>query len=173
MSSSGSSSVGSILYASSERTRSIGLEASISRSSSSRIPSPIDAQSVSDLEIMKSCHDVVSVVTDESLGSIRECCSIPEEYALQAPLPEQRPYTPESFELRMPKMSGGSLVTIARVPSSPLEVEEVHVSAPPKRSVGASASKQTGATRPAKRVKISDQKHKSCHGEGSSRKGAG
>ncbi|RRT71316.1 hypothetical protein B296_00026337 [Ensete ventricosum] len=48
---------------------------------------------------MKSCHDVISVVTEESLGSIRERYSISEEYALRAQLPQQRPYNPESSEL--------------------------------------------------------------------------
>ncbi|RZS22369.1 hypothetical protein BHM03_00055138 [Ensete ventricosum] len=48
---------------------------------------------------MKSCHDVVSVINEETLGSIWECYSIPEEYALRAPLSEQRPYNPESPEI--------------------------------------------------------------------------
>ncbi|RWW44824.1 hypothetical protein BHE74_00049381 [Ensete ventricosum] len=47
----------------------------------------------------QSCHDVVTVINEETLGSIWECYSIPEEYALRAPLSEQRPYNPESSEI--------------------------------------------------------------------------
>ncbi|RRT71566.1 hypothetical protein B296_00013343 [Ensete ventricosum] len=99
MSSSGSSSVGIVPSTSLKGTRSEGPEASVSWSSSSRIPSPTDAKSLRDLEVMKSCHDVVSVINEGFLGSIRECYSIPEEYALRALLPEQRPYNPGSSEI--------------------------------------------------------------------------
>ncbi|RRT33751.1 hypothetical protein B296_00054703 [Ensete ventricosum] len=73
--------------------------ASVSGSSSLGIPSPGDSKSLRDLKVMKSFHDVVLVVTEESLGSIWEPYSIPEEYVLQAPLPEQRPCNPESSKL--------------------------------------------------------------------------
>ncbi|RZS08115.1 hypothetical protein BHM03_00039048 [Ensete ventricosum] len=99
MSSSGSSYVGIIPPVSSKGTRSEGPEASVSRSSSSGILAPLDAKSLRDLEVMKSCHDIVSIISEESLVSIRECYSIPEEYTLWAPLPEQRPYNPRSSEI--------------------------------------------------------------------------
>ncbi|RWW54056.1 hypothetical protein BHE74_00039403 [Ensete ventricosum] len=99
MSSSGSSNVMVVPSASSEGTQSKGSEASVSGSLYSGISSPVDAKSLRDLEVMKSCHDVDSVTKEESLGSIWECYSILEEYALQAPLPEQRPYNPESSEI--------------------------------------------------------------------------
>ncbi|RRT78867.1 hypothetical protein B296_00001670 [Ensete ventricosum] len=35
------------------------------------MPSPVDAKSLRDLKVMKSCHDVASVMTEESLGLIR------------------------------------------------------------------------------------------------------
>ncbi|RRT59978.1 hypothetical protein B296_00040336 [Ensete ventricosum] len=66
---------------------------------SSGVPSPADTKSLRDLEVMKACHDVASIVTEGPLGLIRERYSIPKEYVLYAPLPEQRPYHPESTEL--------------------------------------------------------------------------
>ncbi|RZR99187.1 hypothetical protein BHM03_00028683 [Ensete ventricosum] len=82
MSSSGSSNVMVVPSASSEGTQSKGSEASVSGSLYSGISSPVDAKSLRDLEVMKSCHDVDSVTKEESLGSIWECYSILEEYAL-------------------------------------------------------------------------------------------
>ncbi|RRT49210.1 hypothetical protein B296_00052546 [Ensete ventricosum] len=69
------------VYNSYEGMRSEGPEASISGSSSSGIPSSVGAKSQRDLEVMKSCHDVVSVINEEALEFIWECYSIPEEYA--------------------------------------------------------------------------------------------
>ncbi|RWW67939.1 hypothetical protein BHE74_00024583 [Ensete ventricosum] len=94
MSSSGSSSIRIVPSASSEGMRSEGQETSVSRSSHSGIPSPEDTRSRRDLEVMKSCHDITSVISEEGLESIRECYSIPGGYVLRAPLPEQRPYQP-------------------------------------------------------------------------------
>ncbi|RZS13044.1 hypothetical protein BHM03_00044569 [Ensete ventricosum] len=48
---------------------------------------------------MKSCHDVDSVINEESLGSIGECYSIQKEYVLRAPLPKQQPCNPESSKI--------------------------------------------------------------------------
>ncbi|RWW47666.1 hypothetical protein BHE74_00046322 [Ensete ventricosum] len=62
---------------------------------------PVDAKSLRDLEVMKSCHDVTSIVIEESFGLIRERYSIPEEYVLRASLPEQWPYNPKSIELNI------------------------------------------------------------------------
>ncbi|RRT68706.1 hypothetical protein B296_00038072, partial [Ensete ventricosum] len=70
------------------RTRSEGPEASVSGSSSSGVPSSVGAKSRRDLEVMKSCHDVVLVIGEEALGPIQECYSIPEEYVLRAPSTE-------------------------------------------------------------------------------------
>ncbi|RRT70112.1 hypothetical protein B296_00004814 [Ensete ventricosum] len=85
--------------ASSKGTQSEGPEASVLGSSSSGFPSPVDAKSQRELEIMKSCHDVVSVKGEEALGPIWECYSIPEEYVLRAPSAEQRPYSAGSSEI--------------------------------------------------------------------------
>ncbi|RZR77213.1 hypothetical protein BHM03_00002224 [Ensete ventricosum] len=63
------------------------------------MPSPVETKSLRDLKVMKSYHDIASIVTEESLGLIQTRYSIPKEYALRALLPEQRPYNPESFEL--------------------------------------------------------------------------
>ncbi|RRT59615.1 hypothetical protein B296_00016718 [Ensete ventricosum] len=86
-------------FASSEGTRSEAPKASVSRSSSSRVPSLIDAKSQRDIKVMKSCHDVVSVIGEEALGPIRECYNILEEYVLWAPSVEQRPYNAGSSEI--------------------------------------------------------------------------
>ncbi|RWW20957.1 hypothetical protein GW17_00014900 [Ensete ventricosum] len=99
MSSSGSSSVRVVPSTSSEGTRSKGPKASVSRSFSSGIPSPVDAKSQRDLKVMKSCHDVVSVIGEEALGPIRECYSILEEYVPRAPLVKLRPYNVRSSEI--------------------------------------------------------------------------
>ncbi|RRT33379.1 hypothetical protein B296_00054429 [Ensete ventricosum] len=51
------------------------------------------------LRVMKSCHDFDSVVIEESLVTIRERYSIPDEYALHAPLLGQHPLDPYPNEL--------------------------------------------------------------------------
>ncbi|RWV84677.1 hypothetical protein GW17_00053592 [Ensete ventricosum] len=89
--------------ASSEGTRSEVPEASVSGSSSSGIPSPVDVKSLSDLE------------------------------------------------------------------NSPPEVEKVRVETTPKRPAGSLAPEQAATARLGKRIKIAVKKHKSSHGEGSSR----
>ncbi|RZR75293.1 hypothetical protein BHM03_00054087 [Ensete ventricosum] len=61
--------------------------------------SSVDAKSLRDLEVKKSCHGIVLVITEESLGLIQKHYSIPEEYVLRAPLSEQCPYNPKSSEL--------------------------------------------------------------------------
>ncbi|RWW75927.1 hypothetical protein BHE74_00016001 [Ensete ventricosum] len=48
---------------------------------------------------MKACHDFKSAMTEGALATIRKRYIIPEEYALHASLPEQRPYNPGSSEL--------------------------------------------------------------------------
>ncbi|RZS05850.1 hypothetical protein BHM03_00036400 [Ensete ventricosum] len=83
---------------------------------------------------MKSCHDVVLVINEESLGPIQECSNTSKEYALQAPLPEQRPYNPESSEISILAYAlemtlldrvhdAGRLVTIMGNQASLLEAE--------------------------------------------------
>ncbi|RWW40812.1 hypothetical protein BHE74_00053748 [Ensete ventricosum] len=99
MSSSGLSSVRVVPSANSEGMRSKGRETNISGSSHSGIPSSKDARSPRELEVMKSCHDIASVISEEALESIQEYYSIPEGYVLQAPLPEQRPYQPRPSEI--------------------------------------------------------------------------
>ncbi|RWW51036.1 hypothetical protein BHE74_00042653 [Ensete ventricosum] len=117
---------------------------------------------------MKSCHDIVSVINEETLGSIRECYSILKEYALRAPLPEQQPYNPGPSKI---SISGAEREehsgTMAE--SSPLEVEEIQVETMTKRPVRSSAPDQATTGRPGKWVKIVVRKHKSHHSEGSSR----
>ncbi|RRT47878.1 hypothetical protein B296_00053038 [Ensete ventricosum] len=61
--------------------------------------SSVDAKSLRDLGVKKSCHGIISVITKESLGLIQKHYSIPEEYVLWAPLSEQCPYNPKSSEL--------------------------------------------------------------------------
>ncbi|RWW39314.1 hypothetical protein BHE74_00055365 [Ensete ventricosum] len=56
----------------------------------------IDARVLRDLKAMKACHDLDSVVTEGSLAAIQERYNIPIEYGLHAPLPGQRPYSPEA-----------------------------------------------------------------------------
>ncbi|RRT86062.1 hypothetical protein B296_00001395 [Ensete ventricosum] len=99
MSSLGSSSIRVVPSTSLEGTRSEGPKANVSGSSSSGIPSPIDTKSQRDLKVMRSCHDVVLVINEKTLKSIWECYSIPEEYAMRAPLLEQRPYNPKPSEI--------------------------------------------------------------------------
>ncbi|RWW78451.1 hypothetical protein BHE74_00013335 [Ensete ventricosum] len=59
----------------------------------------MDTKALRELEVMKLCHDFDSIVTEESLAVIRERYSIPNEYALHAPLPGQRPYSSSSLGL--------------------------------------------------------------------------
>ncbi|RZR81578.1 hypothetical protein BHM03_00007834 [Ensete ventricosum] len=63
-------------------------------SSSSSIVTRADAKALQALEAMKSFHDFDSVVTYESLASIRKCYSISDEFTLHALGPWQRPYHP-------------------------------------------------------------------------------
>ncbi|RRT37247.1 hypothetical protein B296_00018181 [Ensete ventricosum] len=60
---------------------------------SSGAPSPIDARVLRDLEVMKSDHDLDTVVTEGSLALIREWYNIPTEYGLHVPQPGQCPYS--------------------------------------------------------------------------------
>ncbi|RRT79651.1 hypothetical protein B296_00023479 [Ensete ventricosum] len=133
MSSSGSFSIRVIPSTSLEGTRSEGWETSVSGSSHSGIPSPEDARSQRDLEVLKYYHDIASVISEEALESIRECYSIPEGY---------------------PK------------------VEVIHAEASTKQPVGSPIANQATVGRPSKQVKIAVRKHKSHHGEGSSRRAA-
>ncbi|RWW38134.1 hypothetical protein BHE74_00056650 [Ensete ventricosum] len=64
-----------------------------SSGASSGPPSPIDARVLRDLEVMKLDYDLDMVVTEGSLAVIRERYSIPVEYELHVPQPEQRPYS--------------------------------------------------------------------------------
>ncbi|RZR88594.1 hypothetical protein BHM03_00016220 [Ensete ventricosum] len=120
MSSSGLSSVRVVPSASLEGTKSKGRETSVSESSHSRIPSPEDARSRRDLEVMKFGHDIASVISEEALESIRECYSIPEGYVLRVPLPEQRPYQPKPSEI---SFSVDALEAGLRFPLHPTIVE--------------------------------------------------
>ncbi|RWW38069.1 hypothetical protein BHE74_00056728 [Ensete ventricosum] len=56
-------------------------------------PSPVDARVLRDLEVMMSDHDLDTAVTERSLVVIKERYSIPAEYGLHVPQPEQRPYS--------------------------------------------------------------------------------
>ncbi|RZR89448.1 hypothetical protein BHM03_00017202 [Ensete ventricosum] len=62
---------------------------------------------------MESCHDVASIVTEESLELIREPYNIPKEYVLRAPLPSSNP---ESTEL---SISVDAFETGSRFPLHP------------------------------------------------------
>ncbi|RZS28285.1 hypothetical protein BHM03_00061840 [Ensete ventricosum] len=162
------------------------------------------------------------MINEEALESIRECYSIPKGYVLRAPLPEQRPYQPGSFEIGI---SVDALEAGLRFSLHPTIVEclrwwrispsqmapnswryfiaflgecrgagivptrtlfftcfrlcksqrsyyltartSFKVSA--KRPIGSSVPEQAATSRSGKRVKIAVRKHKSRHGEGSSR----
>ncbi|RRT31194.1 hypothetical protein B296_00059034, partial [Ensete ventricosum] len=60
---------------------------------SSGPPSLVDARVLRDLEVMKSDHDLDTMVTEGSLAVIRERYSIPTEYGLHVPQPGQHPYS--------------------------------------------------------------------------------
>ncbi|RZR98945.1 hypothetical protein BHM03_00028399 [Ensete ventricosum] len=120
MSSSGSSSVRVVPSTNSEGIRSKGRATSISGSSHSGIPSSEDARLRKDLEVMKSCHDIASVISEEALESIQECYSIPEGSVLRAPSPEQRPYQPQPSEI---SISVDALEVGLRFPLHPTIVE--------------------------------------------------
>ncbi|RWV85085.1 hypothetical protein GW17_00053148 [Ensete ventricosum] len=80
---------------------SLGSPKASTSGSSSGVPTPIDAKSQRDLEVMKACHDFDLAVIEGSLTVIRKHYSIAEEYALHALLPEQQPYNLGSFELNI------------------------------------------------------------------------
>ncbi|RZR80928.1 hypothetical protein BHM03_00007038 [Ensete ventricosum] len=98
MSSSDSSSVRSIPFVRSEGM-SLGSTEVSTLGTSSEAPSSIDARALMDLEVMKACHDFKSIVTKGALAAIQKRYSILGEYALHAPLPEQRLYNLGSSEL--------------------------------------------------------------------------
>ncbi|RRT67064.1 hypothetical protein B296_00030774 [Ensete ventricosum] len=104
----------------SEGIRSKGRATSISGSSHSRIPSSEDAWLRKDLEVMKSCHDIASVISEEALESIQECYRIPEGSVLRAPSPEQWPYQPQPSEI---SISVDALEAGLRFPLHPTIVE--------------------------------------------------
>ncbi|RWW56671.1 hypothetical protein BHE74_00036588 [Ensete ventricosum] len=71
----------------------------------------MDAKTLSALEVMKSCHDFDSIVTEGSLAVVRVCYSISEDYALHASLPRQRPYSPSllGFSVSVDTLKAGLL----------------------------------------------------------------
>ncbi|RWW79957.1 hypothetical protein BHE74_00011726, partial [Ensete ventricosum] len=176
---SGSFSVRVVPSTSLEGTRSEGWETSISGSSHLGIPSPEDAQSRRDLEVLKYCHDIASVISEEALESIRECYSIPEGYVLQAPLLKQRPYQPRPSEISISVnaleagamdlnvlrkklgMPGGKSAPAVGPEGAQPEVEVIHTEASAKQPVGSLIADQATVGRPGKWVKIAVRKHKS------------
>ncbi|RRT66154.1 hypothetical protein B296_00031762 [Ensete ventricosum] len=56
--------------------------------------SPMDAKALQAHEVMKSCHDFDSVMTEGSLATIQAHYSVSDEYALHTSLPGQHPYSP-------------------------------------------------------------------------------
>ncbi|RZR88637.1 hypothetical protein BHM03_00016259 [Ensete ventricosum] len=176
---SGSFSVRVVPSTSLEGTRSEGWETSISGSSHSGISSLEDAQSRRDLEVLKYCHDIASVISEEALESIRECYSIPEGYVLQAPLLKQRPYQPRPSEISISVnaleagamdlnvlrkklgMPGGKSAPAVGPEGAQPEVEVIHTEASAKQPVGSLIADQATVGRPGKWVKIAVRKHKS------------
>ncbi|RRT85497.1 hypothetical protein B296_00004944 [Ensete ventricosum] len=148
MSSSDSSSVRSIPFVRSEGM-SLGSTEVSTLGTSSEAPSSIDARALMDLEVMKACHDFKSIVTKGALAAIQKRYSILGEYALHAPLPEQRLYNLGSSELSilvdaleasamdistlhgMPKVTTDKSTLAAKVTPSLPEVKKVHVEAAP------------------------------------------
>ncbi|RWW76745.1 hypothetical protein BHE74_00015145 [Ensete ventricosum] len=157
MSSSGSSSVRVVPSTSSEGTWSDGPKTSILGSSCSGIPSPEDARSRRDLEIMKSYHDIASIISEEALESIRECYSIPKGcHGFERSAQETQDVGWESAPAVGPE-------------STQPEVKVIHIETSAKRPIGSPVDDQATTGRPGKQVKIAVRKHKSRHGEGSSR----
>ncbi|RWW65405.1 hypothetical protein BHE74_00027284 [Ensete ventricosum] len=144
-----------------------GRETSISGSSNSGIPSPDDARSRRDLEVMKSCHDIASVISEAALESIRECYSIPEGYVEgnPSPFPGNPGYDREvvgrgraqsSFSgytcamdmnvlRKKPWMLGGKDTPVAGPEGAQPEVEVTHAKASAKRPMGSLVPDQTAA----------------------------
>ncbi|RWW77763.1 hypothetical protein BHE74_00014046 [Ensete ventricosum] len=56
--------------------------------------SPMDAKALQAHEVMKSCHDFDSIMTEGSLATIQAHYSVSDEYALHTSLPGQHPYSP-------------------------------------------------------------------------------
>ncbi|RRT50827.1 hypothetical protein B296_00050149 [Ensete ventricosum] len=168
MSSSGSSSVRVVPSPSSKGTRSEDWETSILGSSHSGIPSPEDARSQRNLEVMKSYHDIASVISEEALESIRGCYIIPEGYVEgnPSPFPGDPRYDREVVG-RGRAQSSFSGYTFGPEGAQP-EVEVTHAEASAKRPAGSPVPNQTVAGRPEKQVKIAVRKHKSHRDDGSS-----
>ncbi|RRT68168.1 hypothetical protein B296_00029338 [Ensete ventricosum] len=96
-------------------------------SSSSGILTRSDIKAIRAMEIMKSHHDFDSTLSVESLVLIRKRFSILDEYALHAPLPEQRSYheLPGGIASRgCPRSAARASTPTAVVQSSP-EVQKV------------------------------------------------
>ncbi|RRT49223.1 hypothetical protein B296_00026402 [Ensete ventricosum] len=60
---------------------------------------------------MESCHDVTSIVTEESLELIREPYNIPKEYVMRAPLPSSD-HRSDGFDLPIPSGDYGVVVYV-------------------------------------------------------------
>ncbi|RRT79362.1 hypothetical protein B296_00019078 [Ensete ventricosum] len=80
----------------------------------------MDAKALKALEVMKSCNDFNSIVTEGSLIVIRERYNILEEYTLHASLPGQCPYSKGSLGF---SMSVDALEAGLRLPFHPI-IEE-------------------------------------------------
>ncbi|RRT48306.1 hypothetical protein B296_00025381 [Ensete ventricosum] len=63
---------------------------------SSGLPSLVDARVLRDLEVMKADPDLDTTVTEASLGMIKGRYSIPAEFGLHVPQPEQCPYSSDA-----------------------------------------------------------------------------
>ncbi|RRT83423.1 hypothetical protein B296_00017726 [Ensete ventricosum] len=70
-----------------------------SSGASSGPPSPVDARVLRDLEVMKADHYLDMTMTEGSLAVIRGRYSIPVEYGLHVPQPEQRPYSSDAPDM--------------------------------------------------------------------------
>ncbi|RZS10768.1 hypothetical protein BHM03_00042037 [Ensete ventricosum] len=68
-----------------------------------------DVKALSALEAIKSFHDLDSIMSLESLATIRKRSSILTEYVLHAPAPRQRPYhtCPEGFNISIDALEAG------------------------------------------------------------------
>ncbi|RZS26041.1 hypothetical protein BHM03_00059345, partial [Ensete ventricosum] len=73
------------------------------------VPDVTPSMLKSALEVMKSCYDFNSIVSLESLAMVRKHFSIPNEYVLYAPGPEQRPHhpCPKGFSVSVDALEAG------------------------------------------------------------------
>ncbi|RRT66549.1 hypothetical protein B296_00012318, partial [Ensete ventricosum] len=155
---------------------------------SSGPPSSVDSRALRDLEVMKANHDLDTAVTEGSLAVIRERYSIPAEYGLHVPQPEQHPFSsdapgmcisvdaleigwilascvgcPKCLAARPPRLCS------ANPGGQHFSSEGKTPKASSKRPIDAPTEQVDDPARRPKKVKVMTRRHKSQHGEGEPR----